>query len=175
MNLITPTYRELNSRLHSDNPAYGISSARWVGTIARMVDGPMSILDYGCGKGLLAKGLDEHGYVVREYDPAVPGKDKLPRPAELVVCTDVLEHVEPECLDDVLDHLKELTLDRIFFTISTRPAKKHLADGRNTHICLHDADWWRKKMASRFDILEWYPDGSEIIGLGIAVRELIDA
>src|SRR5262245_55345835 len=98
MNLITPEYIEQNRLLHERVPEYGMSGQRWGRYVERLITEEkfVSVLDYGCGKGTLAKVLV--GYNVAEYDPAVPGKDGRPQPAELVVCTDVLEHIEPELL-----------------------------------------------------------------------------
>ena len=41
-------------------------------------------------------------FEIKEYDPAIPGKDSLPEPADIVVCSDVLEHIEPNYLLNVL-------------------------------------------------------------------------
>ena len=65
------------------------------------------------------------------YDPGVPEYADKPSPAEFVFCCDVLEHIEPEYLDDVLDHLEELTEKILFATVHTGPAGKILSDGRN--------------------------------------------
>ncbi len=86
----------------------------------------MAVVEGLLTKGLLAKGID---VVTSEYDPAVAGKDLPPEPADLVVCTDVLEHIEPDCLDDVLSDLARLTKKVLLVNISTRPAVKVLADG----------------------------------------------
>lgn len=45
--------------------------------------------------------------------------------------TGVLEHIEPECLEQVLDHLQRLTRKIALLNIVTRPANKVLADGHN--------------------------------------------
>ena len=34
-----------------------------------------------------------------------------PKPADILLCTDVLEHVEPEKTEEVLRHIKSLTLN----------------------------------------------------------------
>lgn len=96
---ITEEYREANKRLHEINERYGTSGAKWARKVSQLVQstGSSSVLDYGCGKGLLAAALPELG--IREYDPAIPGKDSEPESAEFVVCTDVLEHIETDCLD----------------------------------------------------------------------------
>jgi 2-polyprenyl-3-methyl-5-hydroxy-6-metoxy-1,4-benzoquinol methylase len=108
-------------------------------------------LDYGCGQGALGRALNQE---ISEYDPAIAGKDSSPQPADLVICTDVLEHIEPECLESVLDHLKSLTKEALFAVISTRPAKKTLADGRNAHLIIEPWSFWEEKLARRFRVEE---------------------
>lgn len=149
--LLTDEYRELNRQMHAEKPHYGISGQRYadyVTKIANLVQAK-SILDYGCGKGTLAPLMDRP---VAEYDPCISGKDVPPCPADLVVCTDVLEHIEPQCLDAVLDDLKRLVLKRGVFVIATRPALKHLPDGRNAHLIQEHMRWWLPKILSRFEL-----------------------
>lgn len=151
MSHITPEYAALNRRLHDERPDYGTKGSRWsehVQRIALMMNST-SILDYGCGKGSLAKSMP---LPIREYDPAIPGKDGPPEPADLVVCTDVLEHVEPECVDDVLDHLQTLTLRCALLVVHTGPASKNLPDGRNAHVLQRGVQWWTQAINERFVI-----------------------
>lgn len=161
--LISETYKELNKKLHEDRPEYGTSSAKWATTIEELAHAARTgiILDYGSGKGRLAEECPS--LVVREYDPAIPGKDAPPVPALLVVCTDVLEHIEPECLDDVLDDLQRVTLSIGFFTVATRPAKKTLADGRNAHLIQQKSDWWLPKIMQRFALTQFNDLGGEFL------------
>lgn len=102
-----------------------------------------TILDYGCGRGTLKDSIQ---WPVEEYDPGIPGKRALPKPADLVVCTDVLEHVEGDKIDNVLRHLRSLTRKGIFLVIALTPARQILVDGRNAHISLHPAAWWIKRL-----------------------------
>ena len=87
-----------------------------------------------------------------EYDPAIVGKDQEPEPADLVVCTDVLEHIEPDYLDEVLLHLRTKVKKRLFFAISLRPAGKTLADGRNAHLIVESAEWWLDRLSPYFRV-----------------------
>jgi Methyltransferase domain len=103
----------------------------------------VTVLDYGCGRGTLKEAVP---FQVQEYDPGIPGKDALPEPADLVVCTDVLEHIEPDKLDNVLRHLRSLTKKGIFLVIALTPARQILSDGRNAHISLHPSKWWLRKL-----------------------------
>jgi hypothetical protein len=107
------------------------------------------IVTHNCGKGYLAKALP---FPIWEYDPAIPGKEETPRPADLVVCTDVLEHIEPDRLVFVLDDLRRCTLKLGYFVIHTGPSSKTLADGRNTHLIQKDKTWWALKLSKYFEV-----------------------
>jgi hypothetical protein len=93
-----------------------------------------------------------------EYDPAIPGKDERPEFADLVVCTDVLEHIEPERIGAVLAHLRGLARKAIWCVISTKPSNKTLPDGRNAHILIRPESWWREALAAAGFTLHDLPD-----------------
>ncbi len=153
--LISDKYLNLNRQMHNAPAAFGGSGWKHAEKILefRKELGAKSILDYGCGMGSLQARLRTLGYdgVVAEYDPAVKGKDKLPRPADLVVCTDVLEHVERDCVDNVLKHLRALTRMGCYMAIANRPANRFLPDGQNAHCTVEHPDWW----AARINKLDW--------------------
>ena len=157
MKLISDGYLALQLELHK-NPDYGTTGAGsriWKFTDSR------DVLDYGCGKKTFARGL---GFSIQNYDPCVEGCNDR-EPAELVVCTDVMEHIEPEFLDAVLADMASLTLDLCYMTIATHPAIKTLADGRNAHLIQQDAKWWLERISEHFDIdgcILW-PRGFEVL------------
>jgi hypothetical protein len=167
--LITAEFRELNARLHRENLAYGVGGDKEAPTVIKLAatlkqagttDGHQpSVLDYGCGKGYLAKNLP---FPIWEYDPAIPGKDLSPRPADLVVCADVLEHIEPEKLLVVLDDLRRCIKQVGYFVIHTGPAAKHYADGRNTHLIQQKRPWWEKKLGKFFEVGKVFEVGPEL-------------
>ena len=64
----------------------------------------------------------------------------------------MLEHIEPELIDNVLDDLKRLTIGLGIFSVHTGPALKILADGRNAHLIQEQPEWWREKFLARFDV-----------------------
>lgn len=149
MKTITESYRSLNRQLLESGVGYGTTSYLRAPMVSALIAvlGAKTVLDYGCGAGTLApslKGLAE----VAEYDPAVPGKDKFCPAAELVVCTDVLERVEPECLDTVLAQIGYLTGKAAYLVISLVPSRKSLPDGRNAHLIVESADWWLARLAA---------------------------
>lgn len=115
------------------------------------------LLDYGCGSNVsLAKGFQDIGYSRKFsyqcYDPGVKEFSDPPEPAELVTCIDVLEHIEPEYLDDVLDHLESLAEVCLFASVHTGPAGKVLSDGRNAHLIQQPPQWWLPKFFERFHV-----------------------
>ena len=154
--MISEAYRELNARMHREKPQYGCVGRHFAEEVAKLcrLNCFSSVLDYGCGKGTLKSSLpSEVADMVREYDPAIPGKDHAPDPADMVVCTDVLEHVEPEYLDVTLDHLKRLARRAIFINAALGAAEKTLPDGRNAHLIVKPVEWWRERIRERFSIV----------------------
>lgn len=148
---ISKEYTAMNKQLHESNVNYGTGGGKRAEVVLKLANSmdTKNILDYGCGKGLLARGLP---FPIWEYDPAITGKDNPPRPADLVVCTDVLEHIEPELLDNVLQDIARCTLKTAYLIISTRAAVKTLADGRNAHLIQKGADWWKQRLARYFEV-----------------------
>lgn len=156
--LITAEYARENARLHATDKKYGSEGFLWATHVAGIatLEDCASILDYGCGKGTLAKAL-RGKFDIGEYDPGVPGKDQVSGNYDLVVSLDVLEHIEPKCLDEVIQHLESLTKKYLFVVISTKPSKRIMSDGRDTHLSLHDDAWWSNKFSSSGFIVqrEW--------------------
>jgi len=107
---------------------------------------PDSILDFGCGKGNLVKVLNDtyKDIAVHGYDPANPEFDKVVPNVDLIVSTDVLEHVEPEHIEDTIEMLS-LKGKFYYHLISCAPAKLILPDGRNAHLIQEGPTWWRQK------------------------------
>lgn len=144
--LLSQNYQKQLQKLHSKKK-WGADGAKHVEPVISFAKEVAcnSILDYGCGEGMLAKALAPRR--VFEYDPGIRGKERLPKPADMIVCTDVLEHVEQERVPVVLDHIFRLTAKAAYFVIALRPANAILPDGRNAHLTVQEAEWWRKKVA----------------------------
>lgn len=152
--LISPEYKEQQQQLH-ENPNYGVASVTYAPLVTQLIDQLQidEMLDYGAGKGRLAQSIKpERRVIIELYDPAQVDYCEEPNPRDFVTCIDVLEHIEPECLDNVLDDLKRVTKKYGFFTIHTGPAVKVLPDGRNAHLIQEDFRWWLPKIWERFNI-----------------------
>lgn len=146
----TPQYEALQRELHSHGE-YGVSGHRYADYVMRLAENMKTrdILDYACGQATLQKSIP---FSIQNYDPFIPEYSKYPNPAALVVCTDVLEHIEIDCLEDVLTDLQSLTGSLIMLQIATRPARKFLADGRNAHLIQEPISWWVPRIMKYFDL-----------------------
>jgi hypothetical protein len=153
--LVSEYYRQQLIQTHQDSATWGVSSTPYLPTIRKLAKqfGVKEILDYGCGKGLVRRHLGTE-FTVHEYDPGLPACSNLPRPAPMVVCLDVLEHIEPERLDHVLDHLANLVQQGALLAISTRPAARCLPDGRNAHLIVQNHQWWLDRIRRHFHIAD---------------------
>lgn len=159
---ISAKYIELNRELHERNEHYGSKGDKWatkVDTIAERFH-VKSICDVGCGKGTLGNVLSSK-YQWFDYDPAVKGKETPPTYAEMIVCTDVIEHIEPEHLENFLTFLQGKCLRICFLTVSTRAAHKTLDDGRNAHLTIEPIEWWLPQLTKRFRMLSLEANTSE--------------
>lgn len=149
--LISPDYLAEQKRLHESG--YGQRGGKWSGAARSIADrlGVKTILDYGCGQADLADKLIASGWPPERlwsYDPAVQAFANLPPAADLVMCTDVLEHVEPNRIDRVLWHLRSLTKVALFTVISRVETAKTLSDGRQAHILLKPWNWWLDRFSA---------------------------
>ena len=160
--LISEGYRRLNADLHDTSPLYGVSindtytkqRLRMVGDVIREADAH-SALDYGCGKGELAAAAelqfpDTHFW---RYDPAIEMFASDPPQCDVVFSFSVLEHVEPEYVANVIDHIHSKTGKAALILVETIPAKKTLSDGRNAHLTVEPINWWAKQFSRRFKIV----------------------
>lgn len=149
---ISDDYKRMNNHMHDKDDRYGTSGHLYAEQVLEVMtaSGSKNILDYGCGKNTLAQSLPQ--VVVRGYDPCLKGFDSDPKPADMVVCTDVMEHIEPDKVDAVLAHIAYLMVNVAFMVIALVPAKKTLSDGRNAHLIVESMDWWITKLMPLFDI-----------------------
>jgi hypothetical protein len=98
----------------------------------------------------LLKGLQPAAY--HPDDPVFPEYGE-PKPADLVCCIDVLEHIEPALVGNVISELASITPKFGFFSVHMGPAAKVLADGRNAHLIQRPSSWWLKLLTDEFEIL----------------------
>ena len=159
--MITENYKQQNAELHRTAVEYGSGGGRWAPVVMNMCmeNKTQDVLDYGCGKASLHMQLP---FGIQNFDPAIPKYAQLPAPADIIVCTDVMEHIEPEFTDAVLDDLKRLMLKEGLINIACKEAQRILPDGRNAHLVTEDGRWWYEKFQERFKIKSVQMDESAV-------------
>ena len=167
---ITPEYLEIQKGALLGSPTqYGVTGGQnasrvfMAGAQIHRKFGACTILDYGCGQGTLKRALQANfpiipGLDYLEYDPCIVGKDAEPEPCDIVYCGDVMEHVEPECIEAVVKHIHSLSGRMSIYMISLRTSSKTLPDGRNAHITVRAQDWWLSWLKKYNIIVEEFVD-----------------
>lgn len=143
--------------LHQRHMFPGLSITPFLPEIINLVSVSKAkrILDYGCGEGM--QYIQERFYeawgtkIPTMYDPAVPGLDQPPSGTfDGVICTDVLEHVPEDELDNVINDLVNYSRMWAFVSVCCRPAKRKFDDGTNVHVTIKPFTWWQEKLGERF-------------------------
>ena len=166
--------------LHQEEGKFkGISLVPLVPTLMSLVkeNNCKTLLDYGCGKAIpydkdRCKEVDLRHPIQKLcnlksfdlYDPAYKKYSKLfKKKYDIVVCTDVLEHIAEQDIDYVLTEILSRSKKIVFLNISCQPALKHFKEGKfkgkNVHISVFDPSWWGHKIGNiwnKFNHLKVY-------------------
>ena len=166
--------------LHQEEGKFkGISLVPLVPTLMSLVkeNNCKTLLDYGCGKAIpydkdRCKEVDLRHTIQKLcnlksfdlYDPAYEKYTTLPnKKYDIVVCTDVLEHIAEQDIDYVLTEILSHSKKIVFLNISCQPALKHFKEGKfkgkNVHISVFDPSWWGHKIGNiwnKFNHLKVY-------------------
>lgn len=150
--MLSAPYKQLLTEVHAKRPRgkrWGTTGGRNAGfDLSRALHGRAdvkSVLDFGAGHGTLGDfmrtmrpDLEWH-----EYDPGLPEKARLPeRTFDFIVSSDVMEHVEPDCLQETIAWQKEHATVGMFHHIACDPCGLILPDGRNAHLITEDVEFW---------------------------------
>jgi len=166
--MITDEYRKTLNKIHKETN-FG-KRGKIPKSLKSFIDEvkPKSLIDFGCGKGRLLTTLkEEYNQIkVTGYDPGntdfdTPIDDHF---VDLLISTDVLEHIEPEFLETTISFLSQRS--RYFWhLIALSPAKRILPDGRNAHLIQESQEWWRDKFLNTGCkiIKEGYKESQKII------------
>ena len=155
------TGRDINyyKELHNRNSDFGTSSIDYANEMELFIEWlkPTTVLDYGCGKGSLSGYLRKKypNIEVYEYDPAIAGKDVLPKGVskfDLIINTDVLEHIPEDELSGVLGTISGLS-DNVIFGLNHALAEAVLSNGMNAHCTVKSTFWYYNLMSRYFNNL----------------------
>ncbi len=146
--MLSHSYRQQLEQMHKEHPEWGRTDLS-PEVIKYMPEGTKSIIGYGCGKGATEDKLRElyPEMIVHKYDPGILEFNITPTlHYDYAICADVMEHVEYGFVDDVLRHLASIA-KAVYFKIALQPAVALLPDGRNAHVTVKSATWWKGKLA----------------------------
>ncbi|MEZ7956910.1 MAG: class I SAM-dependent methyltransferase [Rubritalea sp.] len=148
-------------QLHKDDPSYGSTSLKFIDEVSLMINAlkPKSILDYGCGKGTLIAEIERRYPEINcyRYDPSIQEYSALPvKDADLVINTDVLEHIPVADIDSVLREISSISKNA-YFNLHHGKAATTLPSGENAHCTVKSPSWYSKKIATYFDPVELLP------------------
>lgn len=123
-------------------------------------------LDIGCGRANGVQYAREQGYDVSgcdissaavkcwkergvaEYCEVCPA-DKMPYPDnsfDFIICSEVMEHIPEADTDKTLKEILRVGSDKYLFTIAMVPESIPVGGIVQSHINLHDTDWWLDKV-----------------------------
>jgi hypothetical protein len=148
-NLLSEEYFEQLELFHTIRPhSFGMASnirnfEQWIDMYEIK-----TFIDYGCGKGCLVNTINDlYPNSCIGYDPGLKKWREVPKEKkEMLICTDVLEHIEPDYIINVLKHMDSLFTKVAYLLIATSAAKKSLPDGRNAHLIQKKPEWWKQTL-----------------------------
>lgn len=171
--------------LYKRKKNYGKTSIKLYDMLKKIINdlNISSVLDYGCGKSKLLDLIKKNKKIkIYRYDPAIKKYSKLTKnKTDLVICTDVLQHVPLYDLDRVLKEIKSKGI-YILFYIKCTNHKTKLPNGTYANCTVYDKKWWLEKLSNYFyDIKEikisdltsvcFIMKGENIMNYDINIRE----
>lgn len=155
MSDLIPLYKQMAAE---GGNFHGLSVLKYAASIAKLARsvGAKTMLDFGCGRGDAYSSPHKLHHVlgirrpnVTLYDPAFPKHDKKPTGTyDLVVCSDVLEHVLEEDVPAFLDGLFARANKAVWLSVCTRAAKKTFPNSDiNLHVTIRPYLWWHEQIS----------------------------
>ena len=140
--------------LYKRKKNYGKTSIKLYDMLKKIINdlNISSVLDYGCGKSKLLDLIKKNSEIkIFKYDPAIKKYSKLTKnKTDLVICTDVLQHVPLYDLDRVLKEIKSKGI-YILFYIKCTNHKTKLPNGTYANCTVYDKKWWLEKLSNYYD------------------------
>lgn len=163
-------YKEIH-RKHAGYGQGGNAHHLYLATIMYVL-GFHDAIDFGCGKGGLANQLGGNlGFTCARYDPAIPGIDVLPEKTfDVVVNTDVLEHVPEAGLDGVLRDFRKLSTSAIVIPHLGK-ARRILPNGENAHCTIKTPAEWMSVFKRHYAHVYELPHHSTVHALFLCSNE----
>jgi len=131
------------------------------------------VIDFGCGTGRASILLAQNeiptllvDFTENSRDIAAMGlpflqadlRKPIPASAPYGLCADVLEHIPPESVDDVVTNILTAAAS-VFFQISTVPDNLGSLIGHSLHLTVRPHDWWAALFARLGYEIAWQEAG----------------
>lgn len=131
------------------------------------------VIDFGCGTGRGALRIKEAGCEVLLVDFTGNSRDPeaahlpfeqadlskpMPFRAEFGYCTDVMEHIPPEQVADVIRNIMAC-VETAFFQISTVPDNMGACINQDLHLTVKPHSWWKALFSSLGYAVVWEREG----------------
>ncbi len=156
--IISDEYRDQLKQFHDERTvkkSWGATGQRNFGqeVMYYLIHRPKyeTVLDFGSGQAKLGQFITENierkciapEIIWTNYDPGIAKYSRLPSSRfDLIVSSDVLEHVEPDMVEQTCEWIRDHAKKAIYMHIACDPAGLRLPDGRNVHLSCHKMDWW---------------------------------
>jgi len=144
MKLLSDGYLEALREKNARKPFTG-TQGRYAGAVVQRVLKGDRVLDFGCAHQALKTQLEflQPSVRVVGYDPAIPSLSEFPDGKfDIIVATDVLEHIEPEYIADTLKLFDQRCTRAMFFVIGTVETGKKLSNGYDHHLIVQSRQAW---------------------------------
>jgi 2-polyprenyl-3-methyl-5-hydroxy-6-metoxy-1,4-benzoquinol methylase len=153
---------ELYRQFYRDNPnlggRYGRRHTALVRAIIRHAKAT-HVFDFGCGchHSLVTALQQDTRLSITGYDPAIADEAQtetlrntidLALKPDLLVSTDVLEHVPEAELSQCWDIFRTLAPRWLYIVVSTRNTRLRLSDGTSLHKTVRPALWWKTQLST---------------------------
>ena len=158
--LISEEYKKQITEYHNSRPWGGaVRGNSMMLNKYMMISGAKTILDYGAGRSDLLKEMNaqypNRQYIINEYEPGRPELAGDPPASDAVVSFDVMEHIEPNKVDNVIKHIYEKCNMWTYHKICLRAATGAFpGTEQNLHLTIKDGPWWLEKFSKYFIFLE---------------------
>ena len=153
MDSLVPLYKAMAST--ETGNFLGLSVLNHVKDIGRLVKevDAKTVLDFGCGRGDAYRsphkihhqwGLPRASVYL--YDPAFHHAPMPTGEFDLVVCSDVLEHIPEDEVPEFIHRLCKHARKAVWASVCCRPAKKVFpGTDTNLHVTVKSFDWWKDR------------------------------
>lgn len=174
-------YNRLYAMTDYDAPHLTANEPKWIPikkVLDRLPQG-LSVIDLGCGRGWYLRKMKSLGHTVfgveqaqsacKKYLGDIPHvcsniksflkkeiTDGLPRKWDVLMNTDVIEHLPENEIDWTIKNLSKLS-DVGLYGITNSHDPDEMT-GEELHLCIHNREWWTKVLERYYDTVEFIPD-----------------